>query len=48
MKDVCREALKQIEEKNYEAGLRTEGYSNIKKYGLCFYRKECLVMKTGA
>lgn len=48
MKDVCREALKQIEEKNYEAGLRTEGYSNIKKYGLCFYRKECLVMKTEA
>lgn len=45
MKEVCREALEQIEEKNYEAGLRTEGYSNIKKYGLCFYRKECMVLK---
>lgn len=45
MEEVCREALEQIEEKNYEAGLRTEGYSNIKKYGLCFYRKECMVLK---
>lgn len=36
--------LKQIEEQNYEADLRAEGYSNIKKYGMCFYQKECLVM----
>lgn len=46
MEKVCKEALKQIEVQNYEAGLRTEGYSHIKKYGVCFYRKECLVMKS--
>lgn len=45
MQSACEEALKQIDEKNYEAGLRIEGYHNIKKYGVCFYRKECLVMK---
>jgi len=43
MEQGCRRALKQIEEGNYEAGLRAEGYSDIKKYGVCFYRKECMV-----
>lgn len=45
MEDMCREALKRIEDRNYEANLRTEGYRNILKYGICFYRKECMVMK---
>lgn len=44
MEDCCRNALKQIEERNYVAELKTEGYSRIQKYGICFYRKECLVM----
>lgn len=39
----CEEALKQIEEQNYEFSLRQEGYSNILKYGIAFYRKECCV-----
>ena len=39
----CTEALKQIEEKNYEAELRREGYQDIMKYGVAFYRKECMV-----
>lgn len=43
MEDECKKALKQVEEKNYESELRTEGYSCIKKYGVCFYRKECIV-----
>lgn len=34
-----------IEDRNYEANLRTEGYRNILRYGICFYRKECMVMK---
>ncbi len=45
MEQECQKALKQIEEADYEAGLRAEGYSDIKKYGVCFYRKECMVRK---
>lgn len=39
----CQEALKQIEDQNYEEALRQEGYSDILKYGIAFYRKECMV-----
>jgi len=45
MEKKCQEALQQIEEKNYEAELRKEGYSHIAKFGICFYKKECLVRK---
>ena len=44
MEDACMDALSQIEERDYEAALRAEGYRDIKKYGVCFYRKDCLVM----
>ena len=40
----CQEALDQIEDQHYEQQLRTEGYQNILKYGVAFYRKECKVM----
>ncbi len=43
MEEGCGEALRQIEEKNYEASLYKEGYRSIRKYGICFYRKECMV-----
>ena len=39
----CDEALKQIEDWKYEETLRQEGYSDILKYGIAFYRKECMV-----
>ena len=39
----CEEALKQIEVKNYEAELLREGYQDIMKYGVAFYKKECMV-----
>lgn len=39
----CDEALRQIEEQKYEEALRQEGYSDILKYGVAFYRKECMV-----
>ena len=39
----CDEALKQIEAQHYEETLRQEGYQNILKYGVAFYRKECMV-----
>ena len=39
----CDEALRQIEDRKYEEALRQEGYSDILKYGVAFYRKECMV-----
>lgn len=39
----CDEALRQIEEQKYEEGLRREGYKDILKYGVAFYKKECMV-----
>ena len=39
----CMEALKQIEEKKYDQELRQTGYNNILKYGVAFYRKDCMV-----
>ena len=41
----CQEALRQIEEQKYEEALRQEGYGQILKYGVAFYRKECMVKK---
>ena len=41
--EKCDEALRQIEEQKYEEALRQEGYQDILKYGVAFYRKECMV-----
>lgn len=40
----CKEALKQIEEKKYEAKLWDDGMRNILKYGIACYKKECKVV----
>lgn len=45
MEEGCDAALAQIEEQNYEASLYKDGYRKFLKYGVCFYRKECLVKK---
>jgi len=45
METLCQTALDQIEERKYEEGLQKEGYQNIEKYGICFFRKECLVVR---
>ncbi len=45
MEDKCREALAQIEEKKYEEGLRSEGCREVLKYGACFFKKGCIVMR---
>ena len=45
LEEKCNEALRQIEEQKYEEALRQEGYQNILKYGVAFYRKECMVKK---
>lgn len=39
----CNEALEQIEEKQYDLDLKEEGYENIIKYGISFYRKDCVI-----
>ena len=43
MEEKCDEALEQIEAQRYEEALRQEGYQNIIKYGVAFYRKEGMV-----
>ena len=40
---ACDQALSQIVERGYEAELRNDGYSDIMKYGIAFFRKDCLV-----
>ena len=39
----CIEALKQINIKKYDQELRQTGYSSIIKYGVAFYRKDCMI-----
>ena len=41
----CDEALNQIEEKKYDKELLEEGYSNIVKYGITFYKKDCMIKR---
>ena len=41
-------ALRQIEEQRYDEALREEGYEDILKYGVAFYRKECMVKSASA
>ena len=44
--DVCHNALKQIEEKNYAAQLLDDGMEKIYKYGVACFRKQCrIIMK---
>ena len=42
--EKAEEALIQIEEKQYDAELRLEGYHIFIKYGISFYKKLCKVM----
>jgi hypothetical protein len=39
----CDKALDQIEKMKYEEELNEEGYEDIIKYGMAFYRKDCLI-----
>ena len=39
----CDQALSQIEDKNYMEELIEDGYCNIIKYGICFFKKTCKV-----
>ena len=37
------EAIEQIEDRKYDMELISEGYKNIFKYGIAFYKKDCLI-----
>ncbi len=39
----CDEALAQIETLQYEQELLEDGYQEIMKYGVCFFKKRCMV-----
>ena len=45
MDAVCERGLEQIEEQRYAEPFTNEGYPEVKKYALCFYKKECMVKK---
>ncbi|MDE7211390.1 MAG: PD-(D/E)XK nuclease domain-containing protein [Lachnospiraceae bacterium] len=45
LKEGCLNALLQARKRNYRAGLARAGYSDITVYGVCFFRKECMVVK---
>ena len=47
MESKCDEALKQIEEKNYAQPLLDDGCQEILKYGVCFFKKGCMVKQAG-
>ena len=46
MEKKCDEALEQIEKMQYEHELRKEGCQEILKYGICFFKKGCMVKKS--
>ncbi len=39
----CKEALEQIEERQYDTALSRDGMKKIVKYGIAFYKKNCKV-----
>ena len=41
---ACNKAIKQIEEKHYEAALLGDGMENVVKYGIACYKKRCKVL----
>ena len=43
MEKECRNALFQIEEKQYVRKLERSGFRKVIRYGISFYKKECLV-----
>ena len=43
LEKACGEALRQIEEKQYAAGLQRRGMKRVLKYGIAFCEKECMV-----
>ena len=43
MDEAAEEAIKQIDDLHYADALLEEGYGNIGRYGISFFRKRCRV-----
>ena len=41
---ACQEALKQINDRNYEERLVDDGMTTIRKYGIACYKRRCKVI----
>jgi hypothetical protein len=46
LEEACEAALTQIEEKQYDAALQSDGMKNIIKYGIACFRKHCRVVRS--
>ena len=45
MEGKCQEDAEQIKNQRYAEPFISEGYNNIDRYAICFYRKDCMVSK---
>lgn len=45
LENKTREAIQQIVDKNYEKELYDDGYIDVRRYGIAFFKKNCLVKK---
>lgn len=45
MEKKCEEALAQIEAQKYAVPIEEDGYQQILKYAICFFKKGCIVRK---
>ena len=45
MERECIDALNQIEEKQYARKIERDGFRTVIRYGIAFYRKECMVRR---
>ncbi|MCI8483306.1 MAG: AAA family ATPase [Lachnospiraceae bacterium] len=44
LQETCEKGLQQIADKGYDRELIEDGYKNIQKYAVAFYKKDCEVM----
>jgi hypothetical protein len=45
LEEACTDALDQIDEKQYNAHLQSDGMQTIVKYGIACFKKHCKVVK---
>ena len=44
LQEKAEEAIRQIKDRNYEQELLDDGYIKTKRYGIAFFKKNCLVI----
>lgn len=44
MEETCQKGLQQIKDRGYDKELKEDGYRNIIKYAIAFYKKDCEVI----